>query len=72
MADPNNPDQEPPGEVRSNLQVVVRVVLAVVVLALLIGLGVALVRLLSRPDPLTQLPTHLEPFVRAATLLGAA
>ena len=57
MADPNDtssnkPNQEAPGEVRSNLQVVVRIVLAVVVIAFLIGLGVALVRLLSRPDPL--------------------
>ena len=47
MAEPN---KEAPGEVRSNLQVVVRVVLVIAMLALLAGLGVALVRLLSRPD----------------------
>ncbi len=62
MANPDNkPNKEAPGEVRSNLQVVVRVVLAIVVIALLIGLGFALVRLLSRPDPL-----------EAATLAGVA
>ena len=47
MAEPN---KEAPGEVRSNLQVVVRVVLVIAMLALLIGLGFALVRLISRPD----------------------
>lgn len=47
MAEPN---KEAPGEVRSNLQVVVRVVLVIAMLALLIGLGVALVRLINRPD----------------------
>ncbi len=47
MAEPN---KEAPGEVRSNLQVVVRIVLVLVVVALLIGLVVALVRLLSRPN----------------------
>lgn len=49
MAEPN---KEAPGEVRSNLQVVVRVVLVIAMLALLAGLGVALVRLLSRPEAL--------------------
>ena len=64
MADPNTkPNNEAPGEVRSNLQVVVRVVLAIVVVALLIGLGFALVRLLSRPDPL-----EAAALVHAATL----
>jgi hypothetical protein len=42
-------DKKPPREVRSPIQVVVRVVLALLMLALLIGFGVALVRLLSRP-----------------------
>ncbi len=54
MAEPN---KEAPGEVRSNLQIVVRIVLAVVVIALLIGLGFALVRLLSRPDALQDAAT---------------
>ena len=49
MAD-NKPNREAPGEVRSNLQVVVRIVLVIIVIALLVGLGFALVRLLSRPD----------------------
>ena len=49
MAQNNKPNREAPGEVRSNIQVVVRVVLVIVVIALLVGLGFALVRLLSRP-----------------------
>ena len=49
MAEPN---KEAPGEVRSNLQVVVRIVLVIAMLALLIGLGFAVVRLLSRPETL--------------------
>lgn len=54
MAEPN---KEAPGEVRSKLQVVVRIVLVIAMLALLIGLGFALVRLLSRPDALQDAAT---------------
>jgi len=45
MADPNNidPDSKAPGEVRSNIQVVVRVLLAIVIVALVGGTIWALV-----------------------------
>ena len=48
MAEPSNETENVPGEVRSPIQVVVRVVLAVILLAVLVGVGWALVRLVSR------------------------
>ena len=64
----HKPNRDAPGEVRSNLQVVVRVVLVIVVIALLVGLGFALVRLLNRPDAVASIDTVASIISTASTL----
>ncbi len=65
MAEPSDKSEKVPGEVRSPIQVVVRVVLAVLMVVILVGVAWALVRLVSRnaagPDASTLTSSYLAP-----------